>query len=285
MSLLLMMGVALAVFIAVGCGMMLFHESFRVALRLWVERFHLDMGERLGEQFFSFDVARGLQFHAFFVIALGLVFGLFTAQWTLALLAGALAAIAPVPVSRVLIARRLKRLSSQWPDALGLIGAGLRSGGSLTQAMSQASKELPAPCGQELALCLREQRMGVSLETSLLRLSDRAPSEGLSLFVAAVRISHETGGQLAETLDRLSHTLRRKAALEGRIDALTAQGRLQGWVMVALPLAVGAALFLIEPQAMQALFTTWPGRFLVVTVAVLEACGLHFIRRITQVEV
>jgi tight adherence protein B len=285
MSLLLMMLIALAVFIAVGCAVLLFHESLRIALRLWVERFHLDMGERLGEQFFTFNVARGLQFHALFVIVLALLFGVFTAQWLVALLVGALAAVTPVVASRVLISRRLRRLASQWPDALGLIGAGLKSGASLSQAMTQACRELPAPCGQELALCLREQRMGVPLETALLRLSDRAPSEGLSLFVAAVRISQETGGQLAETLDRLSQTLRRKAALEGRIDALTAQGRLQGWVMVALPLAVGAALFLIEPQAMQALFTTWPGRFLVVVIALLEACGLHFIRRITQVEV
>jgi len=127
--------------------------------------------------------------------------------------------------------------------------------------------------------------MGIPLETALMQLAHRAPSEGLSLFVSAVRISQESGGQLAQTLDRLADTLRRKAALEGRIDALTAQGRLQGWVMVALPLAVGLALFVIEPQAMQALWTTWPGQLLMVAVALLEACGLHFIRRITEVEV
>jgi len=166
-----------------------------------------------------------------------------------------------------------------------MLAAGLRAGASLTQAMTQACRELPAPCGQELSLCLRQQRMGIPLETALMQLAHRAPSEGLSLFVSAVRISQESGGQLAQTLDRLADTLRRKAALEGRIDALTAQGRLQGWVMVALPLAVGLALFVIEPQAMQALWTTWPGQLLMVAVALLEACGLHFIRRITEVEV
>jgi len=277
--------VACAVFLAVACAAMLFHESMRVALRLWTERFRLDMGDRLGEQFVAINVARGLQIHAVSVVVMAFAGGVWTGQWQWALVIGAFAAVAPVALSRWFIAQRMRRLSSQWPDALTLLGAGLRSGASLTQAMGQACRELPAPCGQELALCLREQRMGVPLETALMQLEHRAPSEGLSLFVSAVRISQETGGQLAQTLDRLADTLRRKAALEGRIDALTAQGRLQGWVMVGLPFAVGAALFLIEPQAMQALWTTWPGQLLMATVAVLEACGLHFIRRITEVQV
>jgi len=281
----LMFLVASAVFLAVGCAALLFHESLRVALRLWTERFRLDMGDRLGEQFVAINVARGLRLHALSVIALAFVGGLWTGQWLWAFVIGAAASVAPVALSRLLIRRRLHRLSAQWPDALTMLAAGLRAGASLTQAMTQACRELPAPCGQELSLCLRQQRMGIPLETALMQLAHRAPSEGLSLFVSAVRISQESGGQLAQTLDRLADTLRRKAALEGRIDALTAQGRLQGWVMVALPLAVGLALFVIEPQAMQALWTTWPGQLLMVAVALLEACGLHFIRRITEVEV
>lgn len=285
MSMLPLFGVALAVFLSVAFGFLLFHDSLRIALRLWVERFRLDMGDRLGEQFVAINVRKGLRVHALLVVGLALLGGLLSGAWLWSFIAGALAAVAPVVLARWFTARRQRQLVAQWPDALCLLGAGLRSGASLSQAMSQACRELPAPCGQELALCLREQRMGVPLETALMRLEDRAPSEGLSLFVAAVRIAQDTGGQLAETLDRLAHTLRRKAALEGRIDALTAQGRLQGWVMVALPIVVGLALCFIEPQAMQALWTTWPGRLLIVMVALLEACGLHFIRRIMQVEV
>lgn len=281
----LLLLVACSVFLAVVCAALLFHESLRVALKMWAERFRLDMGDRLGEQFVAINVTRSLQVHALSVIGLSMGAGLWTGFWQWALLIGAVVAVTPVALSRWFIARRQRQLSSQWPDALTLLSAGLRAGASLTQAMNQACQELAAPCGQELALCLRQQRMGVALDSALMQLEHRAPSEGVSLFVSAVRISQETGGQLAETLDRLAHTLRRKAALEGRIDALTAQGRLQGWVMVALPVAVGAALFLIEPQAMQALWTTWPGQLLMATVALLEACGLHFIRRITEVEV
>jgi tight adherence protein B len=285
MSLWLLPAVTLMAFACVFCLAVLFKQALSGALRLWVQRFHLDVGERLGEQFIQIDVGLSLRVHAFIVVLGALLAGWLTSQWIAALVIASLVAVAPMLVARGLATRRLRRLAAQWPDALGLLAAGLRSGSGLVQAMTQAARELPAPCGQELGLCLKEQRLGIPLEIALMRLEDRARSEGLSLFVAAVRVSQETGGHLAETLDRLADTLRRKAALEGRIDALTAQGRLQGWVMVALPVAVAAALFLIEPGPMQALFSTWPGRFLVLVVAVLEACGLHVIRRITHVEV
>jgi tight adherence protein B len=116
-------------------------------------------------------------------------------------------------------------------------------------------------------------------------LERRAPLDGVVLFAAAVRIAQESGGNLAETLERLAETLRRKAAIEGRIDALTAQGRLQGWVMAALPLVVGAALFAIEPLAMRPLLTTWQGWVVCAAVVALEGLGLHVIRRIVDIDV
>ena len=280
-----LLGMGGAAFICVLCVAALFKQVLTGALRLWVQRFRLDVGERLGEQFIQVNVARSLQVHALIIVVGAVLAAWLTGQWLAALLLASAAAVAPMFLARWLFARRLRLLSTQWPDALSLLAASLRSGSSLVQAMTQAARELPAPCGQELSLCLQEQRLGVALETALMRLEDRARSEGLSLFVAAVRVSQETGGHLAETLDRLADTLRRKAALEGRVDALTAQGRLQGWVMLALPVAVAAALFLIEPGPMHSLFTSWPGRLLLCLVAVLEACGLHFIRRITHVEV
>jgi tight adherence protein B len=199
----------------------------------------------------------------------------------------ALLALGAVPgvVLAWLRRERLKTLSAQWPDAVMLVASALRAGSSLAQGLGQAARELPAPAGLELSLTVREQRLGVSLDDAMAHLERRVRLEAVTLFAASVRIAQETGGNLAETLERLADTLRRKASLEGKIDALTAQGRMQGWVMAALPLAVGAALFAIEPQAMSPLVSTWQGWCVCAGVVLLEGLGLFFIRKIVSIDV
>jgi tight adherence protein B len=181
--------------------------------------------------------------------------------------------------------RRLARLRAQLPDAVMLVAGALRAGSSLPQSIAQAARELPSPAGREFDLVVREQRLGVGLDASMSGLERRAPLEEVTLFAAAVRIAQESGGNLAETLERLAETLRRKAAVEGKIDALTAQGRLQGWVMTALPVIVGAVLVVIEPQAMRPLWVTWQGWAVCAGIVALLALGLHVIRRIVDIDV
>jgi tight adherence protein B len=251
----------------------------------WRERFGADLGLGLRQSFVYLDVGHLFRLN---LLMLGVVAGgalWLTGQPLAALVA--LVAVGAVPGLALGLMRRqrLQRLSMQLPDAVMLIAGALRAGSSLPQAISQAARELPAPSGREFDLVIREQRLGVGLDASMLHLERRAPLEEVTLFAAAVRISQETGGNLAETLERLADTLRRKAALEGRIDALTAQGRLQGWVMALLPLAVAGALFAIEPQAMHPLVTTWQGWGVCALVLVLEGLGLHVIRRIVNIDV
>jgi tight adherence protein B len=251
----------------------------------WRERFGVDLGLGLRQSFVYLDVGHLFRLN---LLMLGAAAGgalWLTGQPLAALVA--LVAVGAVPGIALgqMRRRRLQRLSTQLPDAVMLIAGALRAGSSLPQAISQAARELPAPSGREFDLVVREQRLGVGLDASMSHLERRAPLEEVTLFAAAVRISQETGGNLAETLERLADTLRRKAALEGRIDALTAQGRLQGWVMALLPLAVAGALFAIEPQAMRPLFSTWQGWGVCALVLVLEGLGLHVIRRIVNIDV
>ena len=132
---------------------------------------------------------------------------------------------------------------------------------------------------------LREQRLGVTLDEALGSLERRMGGDDLRLVVAAIRIAGDSGGNLAETLERLADTIRRKLGVEGKIRALTAQGRLQGWVMTSLPLAVCAALFVIDPVAMRPLFDTWQGWIVCAVVVLLEIAGLFFIRRIMDIDI
>lgn len=181
--------------------------------------------------------------------------------------------------------KRRKLFARQLPDAMMLIAGAVRAGASMTLALRQMSSELPAPGGQEFDLLLRELRLGVTLDDALFNLEKRMGCDDLRLFGAAVRIANESGGNLAETLERLADTMRKKMALEDKIMALTSQGRMQGWVMVFLPLGVGMALFAIEPESMRPLLHTWQGWITCALVAVLEVVGLMFIRRIMAIDI
>jgi len=251
----------------------------------WRERFGTDLGLGLRQSFVYLDVDRLFMLN---LLALGAAAGgvlWLTGQALAAFIA--LLALGAVPgVALAWLRReRLKTLSAQWPDAVMLVASALRAGSSLAQDLGEAARELPAPAGLELTLAVREQRLGVSLDDAMAHLERRVRLESVTLFAASVRIAQETGGNLAETLERLADTLRRKASLEGKIDALTAQGRMQGWVMAALPLAVGAALFAIEPQAMSPLVSTWQGWCVCAGVVLLEGLGLFFIRKIVSIDV
>ena len=207
---------------------------------------------------------------------------------SLFLVVAAIVALGALPslLIRHLGAQRRKLFARQLPDAMMLIAGAVRAGASQRAARARRRlRELPAPGGQEFELMLRELRLGVTLDDALLNLERRMGCDDLRLFGAAVRIANESGGNLAETLERLADTIRKKMALEDKIMALTAQGRMQGWVMVLLPLGVGAALFAIEPTAMAPLLHSWQGWIVCSVVAVLEIVGLLFIRRIMAIDI
>ena len=132
---------------------------------------------------------------------------------------------------------------------------------------------------------MREQRVGVDFDTSMRNMERRLPIQDFQMLAAALRISREVGGNLAETLDKLADTLRRKATMEGKIDSLTGQGVMQGYVMSALPLLLGTMLYFLEPEAMGLLFTTPKGWAVLTIIFVMEVLGFFFIRKVTTIDV
>ncbi|MCL4746488.1 MAG: type II secretion system F family protein [Burkholderiaceae bacterium] len=186
---------------------------------------------------------------------------------------------------RYLQRRRQAAFRAQLADLMMITAGGLRAGLSLGQSLAQTAAEIDPPARQEVDLMIREQRLGASFDQALAGLEHRMPLEETALFAAALRISRETGGNLAETLESLAQAMRRKVAIEGKIRALTAQGRLQGWAMGLLPAICAALLWMVEPDAMRALFTTWYGALTCVFVAIMQLLGLHFLRRVMRIDV
>lgn len=181
--------------------------------------------------------------------------------------------------------QRLNNMALQFPEFVGLLASALKAGSSLNIAIAAVATELPEPLKQEINMVIREQKLGLSIDEALAHFAQRTNLEDFTLMCAAVRISRSSGGNLAETLESLGNTSRRKLALEGKIRSLTAQGKLQGWVMAALPFVLGLALFQIEPRAMRPLVTTWYGWSVIAVVLTLQFAGLHFIRRIVRIDI
>lgn len=237
-------------------------------------------------EFFLFIDPRKLFAANLAMMALGglAVWGL-TGSVMLAMPAVFTLALMPRVLYVLLRKRRQHRFEAQLPDALMMLSGGLRAGVGLSSAIAQLVAEAPAPLGQEFSLMLREQRLGVTLEQSLNHLAGRMPTQSTILVVSAMRIASETGGGLAETLERTAHTIRGRLQIEGKIAALTAQGKLQAWVVGALPLLLMLVLNRMEPEAMSHLWHSRIGWATLVAIAFFECMGVFVIRKIITIDV
>lgn len=181
--------------------------------------------------------------------------------------------------------RRFDKFEKQLPDALLMVSGAMRAGASLTVAMESMVKEQQPPLSQEFDLLLREQRVGVDFDTALKNMEKRLPIQDFIMVVSGMRISREVGGNLADILETLADTLRMKHQMEGKIKALTAQGKMQGLVMTSLPLFLMFILTHMEPEAMAPLYNTWVGWGTLAVIAVMEVIGYVAIQKIVSIDV
>lgn len=188
---------------------------------------------------------------------------------------GGVAAVAGFFAPRFYVARkqnqRLRGFENQLPDTLSLWVNALRSGYSVLQSMEAIAKESPEPTASEFRRVVMEVQLGIPMQVALEHLHNRMPSDDLDLVNTAVNIQREVGGNLAEILESISHTIRDRIKLKGEIMVLTAQGRITGWVISMLPVVLTIFLYLVSPGYMSNLVENrmcgWP----------LLGCGLGLI--------
>jgi tight adherence protein B len=185
---------------------------------------------------------------------------------------------------RIKLAKRLKSIRYQLPGVIELVATSLRAGLSIRAALLQVSRQSANPIAQELAILERMQRIGIPLSVALAEWAKRIPIDDIRLIGFAIGVSSSSGGNLADALDRLANSCRQRLIVEEKIDALTAQGRLQAWVMVALPFLLALALFLIDSSSMMPLITTSAGHAVIALVLVLEVLGMAWIRRLIMIK-
>jgi tight adherence protein B len=197
--------------------------------------------------------------------------------------------ILPIRLPNFLMAslrrRRQRRFDNQLPDMLLALAASLRAGVSLPGALRQIVEQCEAPLSQEFGLMLREQRLGLSFEAALVNLQTRIATEAIGVVVAALRIALRTGGNLSETLESIAQVLLGRLQLLSRIQTLTAQGRLQAWVVGALAPLLAAVLTVLAPASMAMLWSTPVGWSALGLIVGLETAGILWIRRIVNIAI
>lgn len=255
------------------------------AFKKYQKNFETDSTVQLRDLFLFVD-----SFHLFLInltllILLSLITWILSGQVLLVLLSNLVFIAVPGFLWRFFKKRRYQLFEKQLPDALLVLAGGLKAGASLSTALQQLASQTRAPLSQELALVLREQRLGLSMEQSFLSLNQRIPTESTVLIVAAMRISSVTGGGLAETMERLSNTVRSRLQVQAKIKSLTAQGRLQAIVMCCLPFFLMFVLYQFEPQAVSMFWQSRSGWILLALITGLELLGIYMVRRIISIKI
>jgi tight adherence protein B len=181
--------------------------------------------------------------------------------------------------------RRLKKFEKQLPDALELLSRGLKAGHAFASGLQLVADEMPNPIGGEFFKTFKEYNHGLDLNTALLHLCQRLDLRDLRFFTTAVMIQRETGGNLAEILDKIAALIRERFKLRNQIQALTAEGRLSGIILLLLPPLTALAMFYLNPDYILLLVNHPMGRMMSITALFFQALGIITIRKIVRVKV
>jgi tight adherence protein B len=182
-------------------------------------------------------------------------------------------------------AQRLKKFGAQLPEAMELVARALRAGHSLAAGLHVVADEMPDPIAKEFGRAYEEQNLGVSLDEALMHMCDRVPNLDLRFFVTSVNIQRQTGGDLAEILDRIGHVIRERFKILGQVKALTAEGRLSGIVLIAMPIGLFLMMLHMKPDYVSLLWTDPMGIKMSIGAIVLMIIGSYAIKKIVDIKV
>lgn len=191
----------------------------------------------------------------------------------------------PFLVLRMKRRRRLNTFEEQFPEGLDLISRALKAGHAFATGLKMVADEMPEPVGPEFRKTFDEQNFGLPLKDALDNLSARVPSLDVRFFATAVLIQRETGGNLSEILENLSHVVRERFKILRQVRVYTAHGRMTGWVLLALPAFLAVALMFINPDHMNLLFREAMGRQMLMAALVMQLVGYVWIQKVIKIEV
>lgn len=218
-----------------------------------------------------------------------LVFMLVWPHFILGLILGSLFTyigwLAPKIIMTSLWERRCGLLVNQMVDGMTIMANGIKAGQSLTQSMERVVENINGPLSQEFSLVLNKVRLGMSVEDALNEFGERIPRQDVQMFVTSVNILKETGGNLAETFQTITSTVRERQKVEKKIEALTAQGTMQAIIITLVPLLLLGIFLLVDPNFVMPLFNKPLGWVILALMLTLQAIGLVVMKKIVTIRV
>ena len=202
-----------------------------------------------------------------------------------ALIVGCCASFVPVFYVSKKRSKRISQLETLLPDALDFLARSMRAGHAFTISLEMVGEEIAEPLGQELRALFNEQNLGASLERSFASFARRVPIADVRYFCSAVLLQRQTGGNLSEILNRLSHIIRERFRLKGQVKAVSAHGRLTATILMLLPIGTLAGLMVTSPGYLDPLFQTSLGKKIVAAGILAQVLGNFFIRKIIKIKV
>ena len=215
----------------------------------------------------------------------GYLINLRTGSVMLAILVGGAASLIPTAYVLLMRSKRFGKFEQGLPEALDLMVSALRVGHSFNSAMGLVTRECADPVGPEFRMAFDEQNFGLDLRSALENLVARVPIQDLRMVVTAILIQRESGGNLAEVLEKTANVIRQRFRLKKQVMVHTAQGRLTGWILTILPIALGIGLYIVNPETMSLLWTRDIGIKLMWAAGAMMVVGTLIIQKIVRMEV
>jgi tight adherence protein B len=258
---------------------------------LWLNRWlaKLNLASAASLYLYQAGVATSLGFLALISIAGSVVMGtilfLRFGAGVVSVVLSAAFLFAPFLYVRRKRANRLSKLEQQLPEALGMMVSALRVGHSFIASVGAVAQESAEPLSGEMRKCFDEQNYGVEVRTALVHLTERAPIQDFRIFVAAALIQKESGGNLAEVLEKVAQTTRERFRLKKQVSVHTAQGRMSGYVLSILPVALGLVMYFVNPDGMSVLWTHPMGLKMLYAAGCMDVVGALIIRKVVRIRV
>lgn len=227
-------------------------------------------------EFLSLHILSCLIITAFFILLIKNVL--------ISALLGVPGLLIPSTFLNFLIKMKISKFDSLLVDTIALIASTIQSGFAFRQAIQVVAEEMPPPINEEFKIVIQELNLGLSQEEALNNLKKRISSADLDLFITAVQIQSETGGNLSEILNKIGDTIRKRIQLKGDIKASTAQGKISGIIVGAMPFVIIGIVWLITPEYMKPLFTTPPGIAIILSAITMEGLGAFFVKKIISID-
>ena len=286
----ILFGILLVAFVGAIAGFLLIYVPIKESMVHAQEKAERQVSAELEEMFLFIPVDKLGWVKLGFTLVVGITLFLLLgnakppAPLIAAIIGGILGWFGPEITIRLMRKKRTQMFGEQLVDGLVLLSNGLRAGFTLQQAIEMLVEETKPPISQEFALFLREVKVGVDLDQALLNIVKRTGDEDLSLAVTAVMITRQLGGNLAEIFDRIVTMTRDRKILEGKVNSLTSQGRLQAAIVALMPYTLAFVISKVNPELMSLLWTTMPGFLCIALIVILDTVGYFWVLKLSKIE-